>query len=76
MVHPFADSKDAGYVYRTGDAYPRDGVELDPMRVAELESTANALGFPLIEKGKSDTEEKETPTKTTTKRKVSKPKQG
>ena len=50
VVHAFADSCDAGYVYRTGDTYPREGYEPDPVRVADLESTANALGFPVIEK--------------------------
>ena len=53
VVHPFADSNDAGHVYRTGDTYPRDGVEPDPMRIAELGSTANNLGFPLIEESKA-----------------------
>lgn len=50
VVHPFADAKDNGRVYRTGDAYPRDGLEPDALRIAELASTANALGFPLIAK--------------------------
>lgn len=58
VVHPFADSRDAGYVYRTGDAYPRDGVESDLMRIAELASTANNLGFPLIEEAREKAKEK------------------
>ena len=58
VVHPFADSRDAGYVYRTGDAYPRDGVEADSLRIAELASTANSLGFPLIEEAHEKAKEK------------------
>lgn len=61
VVHPFADSRDAGYVYRTGDAYPRDGVEADPVRIAELASTANNLGFPLIEEAREAKEKAEKP---------------
>ena len=52
VVHPFADAKDNGYVYRTGDAYPREGFEPEPVRIADLASTANALGYPVIEVAK------------------------
>ena len=50
VVHAFADSQDGGYVYRTGDTYPREGLEPSDLRIADLASTANALGFPVIEK--------------------------
>lgn len=52
VVYAFADGQDGGYVYRTGDTYPRDGVEPDALRIANLSSTANAFGFPLIEESK------------------------
>lgn len=70
VVQAFADSKDNGYVYRTGGTYPRQGVEPDPMRIAELASTANALGFPLIaesnkESSKPKTAEKPAKAKST-----------
>ena len=50
VLFPFADAKDNGHVYRTGDTYPREGYQPDSLRVVELASTANALGPPLIEK--------------------------
>ena len=45
----FADTLDDGYVYRTGDTYPRDGYEPTPDRIIELIGTANGRGFPVIE---------------------------
>lgn len=49
VVYAFADSQDNGHVYRTGDTYPRDGLEPTDLRIADLASTSNALGFPVIE---------------------------
>ena len=43
----FADLQDGGYIYHTGDKFPRAG-EVDPSRVAELASFNNRRGFPLI----------------------------
>ena len=45
----FADSLDDGFVYRTGDTYPREGYEPTPDRIIELMGTANGRGFPVIE---------------------------
>lgn len=45
----FADSCDDGYVYRTGDTYPREGLEPTAERIIELTGTANGRGFPVIE---------------------------
>ena len=49
VTHSFADSLDDGFVYRTGDTYPRDGYEPTPDRIIELIGTANGRGFPVIE---------------------------
>ena len=55
-ICPFADSEDNGYVYRTGDTYPREGYEPTAERLIELVGTANGRGFPVI-KEVTDTEE-------------------
>lgn len=57
VIVPFADSCDDGYVYRTGDTYPREGYEPTSERVAELIGTANGRGFPVIEPAKDPVEE-------------------
>lgn len=44
----FADMQDGGYVYRAGDSYPRSGKKADSARLADLMSTSNRLGQPLI----------------------------
>ena len=45
----FADLQDGGHIYHAGDKFPRVG-EVDPGRVAELASSNNRRGFPLIRK--------------------------
>ena len=45
----FCDSQDNNYVYSVGDTFPRNGVEVDAERIAELASDKNRLGVPLIE---------------------------
>lgn len=50
VINSFADSLDDGFVYQTGDTYPRDGYEPTPDRIIELIGTANGRGYPMIEK--------------------------
>jgi len=38
VIKDFKDLKDNGYIYRAGDFYPREGVELDEDRAEELAS--------------------------------------
>lgn len=45
----FADLQDGSYVYRPGDIYPRKGYTPSESRIAELNSSDNQLGKPLIE---------------------------
>ena len=52
VIAKFADLKDNKHLYRPGDKYPRDGVEVDDERIAELSTANNALRKPLIEEVK------------------------
>lgn len=45
---PFADAYDNEYIYKVGDVYPRDGLEVGPSRLEELSSTNNRIGAALI----------------------------
>ena len=47
-VKAFRDLK-TNLVYAVGDTFPRNGVEVDAERIAELASDKNRLGVPLIE---------------------------
>lgn len=49
VIHKFYDLKDNNHVYSVGDTFPRNGVEVDAERIAELASDENRLGVPLIE---------------------------
>ena len=49
VVHKFYDLKDNNHAYSVGDTFPRNGVEVDAERIAELASDKNRLGIPLIE---------------------------
>lgn len=47
VVKDFTDKNDK-HVYRAGDTFPREGVEVSEERVAELTTTANMRGEILI----------------------------
>ena len=49
VVHKFYDLKDNNHTYSVGDTFPRNGVDVDAERIAELSSDKNRLGVPLIE---------------------------
>lgn len=49
VIKRFYDLK-ANHAYSVGDTFPRNGVEVDAERVAELASDKNRLGVPLIER--------------------------
>lgn len=48
VVKDFKDLKDNGHVYRTGDLFPRFGVNVGDERIAELSSNRNRLKTVLI----------------------------
>lgn len=50
VIKSFTDLKDKNYLYLEGDVYPREGFEVSDERLAELSTTANRRGEPLIEK--------------------------
>ena len=49
VIKSFTDLQDNNYAYYVGDTFPRNGVEVDAERIAELSSDKNRLGVPLIE---------------------------
>lgn len=48
VINAFTDLQDDCAIYHTGDIYPRKGASVSDERIAELSSSANKLGFPLI----------------------------
>lgn len=44
------DLQDNGYVYKYGDTYPREGLEVTEERIKELSTTNNKLKEVLIQK--------------------------
>lgn len=49
VIRKFRDLRDNNHVYFVGDTFPREGVEPDAERIAELNSNKNKLCVPLIE---------------------------
>ena len=49
VIKKFRDMQDGLHAYSVGDTFPRNGVEVDSERIAELASDKNRLGVPLIE---------------------------
>ena len=49
VIKYFTDLQDNNYAYYVGDTFPRNGVNVDAGRVAELSSNKNLQGVPLIE---------------------------
>lgn len=48
VINAFTDLQDDCAIYHTGDIYPRKGASVSDERIAELSTSANRLGFPLI----------------------------
>lgn len=48
VIKRFKDLEDSNRVYRGGDFYPREGIELDEARANDLASSYNKRGEPLI----------------------------
>lgn len=48
VIKGFADMLDNGFVYKAGDIFPRDRVDVTDQRIAELSSFSNRVGEPLI----------------------------
>lgn len=71
VIKLFADLQDNNHVYNIGDVFPRSGVEVTEERLAELASSNNKQGVPLIEK----VEDAETPKKVPSKRVKKAPKE-
>lgn len=65
VIHGFADMLDKGFVYRVGDEFPRLGFSVSDNRIAELLSSTNRLGTPLIAQTHAN-EAKSEPTETKT----------
>lgn len=67
VSHNFRDLCDRGYLYRTGDEYPRAGRTASPDRIKALISGDNKAKMVLIEEVKE-----EEPVKKTAKKKAAK----
>jgi len=48
VIHFFNDLQDFNHAYHVGDDYPRMGVKVSDARIAELSSSKNKQGKPLI----------------------------
>lgn len=48
VIHFFNDLQDFNHAYHAGDVYPRIGVRVSDARIAELASSKNKQGKPLI----------------------------
>lgn len=49
VLTDFSDMLDNGYIYRTGDSFPRSGLSVSEQRIRDLASASNRLGEPMIE---------------------------
>jgi hypothetical protein len=58
VVHAFADLTDNNHVYKVGDEFPREGAEVSKERAAELKSSNNKIGKPLIVAARKKKEQK------------------
>lgn len=54
VICAFNDLKDNGRLYPIGAVYPREGIQPTEDRIAELLSSNNKLGKPLIEETAED----------------------
>ena len=57
VIRKFKDLQDDGFFYNVGDVYPRKSKRASKKRIAELSSSENRRGEPLIEEVVEDTEE-------------------
>jgi hypothetical protein len=48
VIKLFTDLQDNNHLYEVGDVYPREGLEPDEARIAELSGKDNKQGCPLI----------------------------
>ena len=54
VIHFFNDLQDFNHAYHVGDDYPRMGVRVSDARIAELASSKNKQGKPLIALDKNE----------------------
>lgn len=47
---PWKDLEDNNHIYKKGDVYPREGLEVSKKRIKELSGTKNKIGEVLIAK--------------------------
>jgi len=48
VLYAFTDLQDGNTIYHSGEIYPRKGASVTDERIAELATSANKLGYPLI----------------------------
>lgn len=59
---PWHDLQDDRYVYKQGDTFPREGLEVSEERIKELSTINNKLGEVLIQKVEIEEDSKEVET--------------
>lgn len=70
VIYKFKDLKDNDHIYKVGDIYPREGLELSKKRIKELSTNKNQIGKILIKKIEEDIEKKEETAKEQTEEEV------
>jgi len=50
----FIDLQDENRLYKAGEKFPRDGLEVSAARLTELSTDANRMGYPLIAAAQDD----------------------
>lgn len=63
VIKYFTDLHDNNFAYDVGDIFPHEGVEVAETRIAELASSNNKQGEPLIELIEEAPKKKATPKK-------------
>lgn len=59
VITKFMDLKDDDHLYEVGDVFPWDGRRVSKKRLAELTSSSNKRGIPVIEEVEEETKEEE-----------------
>lgn len=49
VIERFKDLQNRNHIYEVGDEFPHDGKRISAKRIAELSSSDNRIGKPLIE---------------------------
>lgn len=74
VIAPFVDLEDGHHIYRKGDIYPREGLNVSDERIMQLLSTQNKARKSFIERIAEQTNEESSVVETKTVETVEQPK--